>query len=50
MELQNWIRGLGYPENMDEFRKLEGEGDNLFKMEFMVKQEMIYILMEHYKY
>ena len=25
MELQRWIRGLGYPENMDEFRKLEGE-------------------------
>ena len=26
MEIQNWIRGLGYPENMDEFRKLESEG------------------------
>ena len=26
MELQRWIRGLGYPENMDEFRKLESEG------------------------
>ena len=25
MELQRWIRGLGYPENMDEFRKLESE-------------------------
>ena len=25
MELQRWIRGLGYPESMDEFRKLEGE-------------------------
>ena len=25
MELQRWIPGLGYPENMDEFRKLEGE-------------------------
>ena len=25
MELQNWIRGLGYPESMDEFRKLESE-------------------------
>ncbi len=25
MELQRWIRGLGYPENMDEFRKIEGE-------------------------
>jgi hypothetical protein len=40
MELQRWIRGLGYPENMDEFRKLEGEavlpanfgqaGDNIY--------------------
>ena len=40
MELQSWIRGLGYPENMDEFRKLEGEavlpgnfgqaGDNIY--------------------
>ena len=26
MELQRWIRGLGFPENMDEFRKLESEG------------------------
>ena len=25
MELQRWIRGLGYPEDMEEFRKLEGE-------------------------
>ena len=25
MELQKWIRGLGFPESMDEFRKLEGE-------------------------
>ena len=25
MELQRWIRGLGYPESMDEFRELEGE-------------------------
>ncbi len=25
MELQRWIRGLGYPESMNEFRKLEGE-------------------------
>ena len=40
MELQRWIRGLGYPENMDEFRQLEGEavlpanfgqaGDNIY--------------------
>ena len=40
MELQRWIRGLGYPENMDEFRKLESEavlpgnfgqaGDNIY--------------------
>ena len=25
MELQRWIRGLGYPESMNEFRELEGE-------------------------
>ena len=25
MELQKWIRGLGFPESMDEFRKLEDE-------------------------
>ena len=25
MELQRWIRGLGFPESMNEFRKLEGE-------------------------
>ena len=25
MELQKWIRGLGVPESMEEFRKLEGE-------------------------
>ena len=40
MELQRWIRGLGYPEDMDEFRKLESEavlpsnfgqaGDNIY--------------------
>ena len=40
MELQRWIRGLGYPGDMDEFRKLEGEavlpanfgqaGDNIY--------------------
>ena len=40
MELLRWIRGLGYPEDMDEFRKLEGEavlpanfgqaGDNIY--------------------
>ena len=30
MELQRWIRGLGYPENMDEFLPpdLEGEASN----------------------
>jgi hypothetical protein len=25
MEIQNWIRGLGYPESMQEFRDLESE-------------------------
>ena len=25
MELQRWIRGLGYPESMEQFRELEGE-------------------------
>ena len=40
MELQRWIRGLGYPESMDEFNKLENEavvignyrniGDNIY--------------------
>ena len=40
MELQRWIRGLGFPESMQEFRKLEGEavlpgnfgqaGDNIY--------------------
>ena len=25
MELQKWIRGLGFPESMNEFRELEGE-------------------------
>ena len=40
MELQRWIRGLGYPESMDEFTKLENEavlpgnfgnrGDNIY--------------------
>ena len=25
MEIQNWIRGLGYPENLDQFSKLEKE-------------------------
>ena len=26
MEIQNWIRGLGYPESVQEFRDLEEEG------------------------
>jgi hypothetical protein len=26
MEIQNWIRGLGYPESVQEFRNLEAEG------------------------
>ena len=26
MEIQNWIRGLGYPENTQEFRDLEASG------------------------
>jgi len=26
MEIQNWIRGLGYPESVQEFRDLEAEG------------------------
>lgn len=40
MEIQNWIRGLGYPESMDEFTRLEseaviqpnyiGKGDNIY--------------------
>ena len=40
MEIQNWIRGLGYPESMDEFVRLEneaviesryvGKGDNIY--------------------
>ena len=40
IELQRWIRGLGYPESMEEFRELEGEavlpgnfgqaGDNIY--------------------
>lgn len=26
MEMQNWIRGLGYPEDVQEFRNLEAKG------------------------
>ena len=26
MEIQNWMRGLGYPESVQEFRDLEGSG------------------------
>ena len=26
MEMQNWIRGLGYPEDVQEFRNLEAQG------------------------
>ena len=26
MELQNWIRGLGYPDSVQEFRDLEKDG------------------------
>ena len=27
MEIQNWIRGLGYPEEVRQFRDLDSEGD-----------------------
>ena len=26
MEIQNWLRGLGYPESVQEYRDLDGEG------------------------
>ena len=25
MEIQNWIRGLGFPENLNQFEELESE-------------------------
>ena len=38
MEIQNWIRGLGFPESLQEFKRLEDEavgsvvsdGDNIY--------------------
>ena len=46
MEIQNWIRGLGYPETLQEFDKLEKEAvlpSNL------VEQEITSTQMEPYK-
>ena len=48
MEIQNWMRGLGYPESVQEFRDLSKSGarpEKSYKMKVMT-----FILMVHYKF
>lgn len=40
MEIQNWIRGLGYPENLDQFSNLEKNG--LITSNYINKSQNIY--------
>ena len=41
MEIQNWIRGLGYPESVQEFRDLESSG-SLPKRDYVQSGQDIY--------
>jgi hypothetical protein len=41
MEIQNWLRGLGYPESVQEFRDLEGSG-SLPKRDYVQKGHDVY--------
>ncbi len=41
MEIQNWIRGLGYPESVQEFRDLESSG-SLPKRDYVQSGHDIY--------
>ena len=49
MEIQKWIRGLGFPETVQEFRDWESSGQTPCQ-KFWTSQDMTYILMVHYKF
>jgi hypothetical protein len=40
MEIQNWIRGLGYPENLNQFAELESQG--IVQANYVKKSQNIY--------
>ena len=42
MEIQNWIRGLGYPEDTQQFDKLEKEGANTVPRSYKQLGDQIY--------
>ena len=50
MEIQNWIRGLGFPESLKEFDDLENEGQLAMHLVNLNKQVMTSILMDHYRF
>ena len=42
MEIQNWIRGLGYPESTQQFDKLEKEGATVLPRQYKQMGDQIY--------
>ena len=42
MEIQNWIRGLGYPEDTEQFDKLEKSGSSTLPKRYMQIGDQIY--------
>ena len=42
MEIQNWIRGLGYPENTQQFDKLDKEGARTIPRRYAQMGDQIY--------
>ena len=42
MEIQNWIRGLGYPESVQEFRDLDAETEGVVKGPYKKDKQNIY--------
>ena len=42
MEIQNWIRGLGYPESVQEFRNLDKETEGVIKGPYKKDKQNIY--------
>jgi len=42
MEIQNWIRGLGYPENTEQFDKLDKDGAKTVPRSYKQLGDQIY--------
>ena len=42
MEIQNWIRGLGYPENTEQFDKLDKDGASIIPRRYKQMGDQIY--------